>query len=47
LLLSGVNPQPMKALKNYGLYELIGDKNIHQDIDSSLERAKDLLKVTA
>lgn len=43
LLLSGVNPQPLKALKNYGLYDLIGDKNIHQDIDSSLERAREIL----
>ncbi|MBI9031130.1 sulfate permease [bacterium] len=44
LLLSGVNTQPLKALKNFGLYDLIGDKNIHQDIDSTLERAKELIK---
>ncbi len=44
LLLSGVNPQPLKALKNFGLYDLIGDKNIHQDIDSTLERAKEILE---
>lgn len=43
LLLSGVNQQPMKALKNYGLFELIGAQNIHKDIDSSLERAKEIL----
>lgn len=43
LLLSGVNSQPLKALKNYGLYEQVGDKNIHQHIDSSLERAREIL----
>lgn len=43
LLLSGVNPQPLKALKNFGLYEQVGDKNIHQHIDSTLERAKEIL----
>lgn len=43
LLLSGVNPQPLKALKNYGLYEQVGDKNIHQHIDSTLERAREIL----
>ncbi len=44
LLLSGVSPQPLKALKNFGLYDMIGDKNVHQDFDSTLERAKELLQ---
>ena len=43
LLLSGVSQQPLKALKNFGLVSMIGEKNIHQDIDSSLERAKELI----
>jgi SulP family sulfate permease len=43
ILLSGVDQQPLKALKNFGLYDLIGDKNIHQDIDSTLERANEIL----
>ena len=43
MLLSGVNQQPLKALKNYGLYDLIGDKNVHQHIDSTLARAKEIL----
>ena len=43
ILLSGVDQQPLKALKNFGLYDLIGDKNIHQDIDNTLERAKEIL----
>lgn len=44
LLLSGVSPQPLKALMNYGLYDQIGDENIHQDIDSTLIRAKEILQ---
>lgn len=39
LLLSGVHAQPMVAMQKKGLFDLIGEENIHGDIDGALERA--------
>jgi SulP family sulfate permease len=42
LVVSGVNPQPLLALKNSGLYKLIGSENIYDHIDKALARAREL-----
>lgn len=42
LILSGVRPQPMRALRRSGLYERIGSANVCSDIDSALVRAGQL-----
>jgi SulP family sulfate permease len=43
LLLSGVQPQPMKALYNAGLADKIGLDNICANVDDALQRAHQLL----
>ncbi len=43
LILSGVQPQPMKALKQIGLVEKVGKENICSNIDASLKRAREVL----
>ncbi|MBS0629151.1 MAG: sulfate permease [Verrucomicrobia bacterium] len=42
LILSGVNPTVHKALKKFGLVELIGPSQILPHIDPALERAREL-----
>lgn len=42
LILSGVNPTVHKALKKFGLVDLIGEKQILPHIDPALERAREL-----
>jgi sulfate permease, SulP family len=43
LILSGVQPQPMKVLYNAGFVDKIGLDNICANIDGSLSRARELL----
>jgi SulP family sulfate permease len=43
LIVSGIQPQVGKTLKESGLHEKLGDKNVVADIDQALERAKELL----
>lgn len=40
VVMSHVNPQPVKAMKKSGLYDLIGEKNFCSDINSAMERAR-------
>lgn len=47
LILSGVNPKVYKSIKKYGLVDLIGSKNICENIDASLKRATEVLKALA
>ena len=49
VVLSGVQPesQPMKAFKNFGLIETLGQDNICPHIDNALARAKFLGSLTA
>lgn len=42
LVMSHVNGQPMKAMKKYGLEKLIGEENICNDINSAMERAREI-----
>lgn len=44
LILSGIQPQPLKALKESGLFEKIGKENICKNIDFSLKRARQALE---
>ncbi len=44
LILSGVQPQPLKALEQSGLLEKIGKGNICDNIEISLKRARELLE---
>jgi sulfate permease, SulP family len=44
LILSGVQGQPAKSIKKYGLEEWIGKENIFSHIDAALQRAKEILK---
>jgi len=43
LILSGVQPQPMKVLYNSGFVDRVGLDNICPDIDASLERAWEIV----
>jgi SulP family sulfate permease len=43
LILSGVQPQPMKVLFNSGFVDKVGLENICADIDASLERAWEIV----
>lgn len=43
LIISGIQPQPLKALKESGLFGKIGKKNICKNIDFSLKRARQVL----
>ncbi len=47
LIVSGIQPQPLKALKESGLFEKIGKENICKNIDASLKRARQILELTA
>ena len=47
LILSGVQPQPMKVLFNSGFVDLVGLENICADIDASLERAWEIVGAKA
>lgn len=43
LLLSGVHAQPVFAMTRYGLIDRIGEDNLLGDIDSALDRAREIL----
>ena len=43
LVLSGVHAQPLVAIQRKGLWEEIGEANIHGHIDDALDRAADLV----
>ncbi|MFI5149555.1 MAG: SulP family inorganic anion transporter [Bacteroidia bacterium] len=43
VIASGVQPQVFEALKESGLLDKIGEKNVVQDIDAALARARELL----
>lgn len=45
LILSGVQPQPLKALEQSGLLEKIGKENICKNIDASLKRARRIIEL--
>ena len=42
LILSHVNAQPLNAMKKSGLYKAVGKDNFCPNIDSALERAKNV-----
>jgi SulP family sulfate permease len=44
LIMSHVNNQPMKVLKQSGMYKDIGKENICENIDKALARAAEILK---
>jgi SulP family sulfate permease len=46
LLLAGVHAQPIFAMQKYGLIEKFGEENLYGDIDSALNRARELLGLT-
>lgn len=46
LILSGVHAQPLSAIQQFGLFKDIGQENIFSNIDDSLNRARELLKVS-
>ncbi|NTW53791.1 MAG: sodium-independent anion transporter [Chlorobaculum sp.] len=43
LILSGVHAQPIFAMQQYGLADMIGEENIHGNIDDALDRARQIL----
>jgi SulP family sulfate permease len=43
LVLSGVHAQPLKALQKCGLWDEIGEDNMHTDIDGALTRVKEYM----
>ncbi|MBK8946155.1 MAG: sulfate permease [Ignavibacteriae bacterium] len=45
IILSGVNPQPKNAIKQFGLNEVIGEENIFDNIDDALKRANEILNI--
>ena len=42
-LLAGVHSQPLIAIEQAGLMELIGEDNVFGDIDEALNRARQIL----
>ena len=45
MLLSDVHAQPVVALERSGLYDELGEQNIHGNIDDALNRAREHLGV--
>jgi SulP family sulfate permease len=43
MVLSGVQSQPLEAIRKAGFDQLLGPENIHPNIDSALARAKEIL----
>lgn len=43
LILSGVHAQPLFAITQSGFLDLIGEQNVHPQIDAALDRAKEIL----
>ena len=42
LILSHVNPQPMKVMKKSGFFESVGEENFCPNIDAALARGEEL-----
>lgn len=40
VVVSHINPQPLKAMKKAGIYDMIGEENFCSDINSAMERAQ-------
>jgi len=47
VLLSDVHAQPVVALERSGLYDELGEENIHGNIDDALNRAREHLGLPA
>jgi len=45
LILSDVHSQPVVALERSGLYDELGEENIHGNIDDALNRAREHLGI--
>jgi len=43
LVLSGIHAQPLFALTSNGLLDIIGEENVHGNIDDALDRAREIL----
>lgn len=43
LVLSGVQPQPFKEFKKYGVTDVVGKENVCRDIDAALRRVEEIL----
>ncbi len=44
LILSGVQKEPAKSIRNFGLEELVGEENIFSHIDPALKRARKIVE---
>ena len=47
VILSDVHAQPVVALERSGMYEALGEENIHGNIDDALNRAREHLGLPA
>lgn len=43
VIFSGVHAQPLMAFENSGLLKIIGEENVHSNIDEALRRAREIL----
>lgn len=43
LVLSGVHTQPLVAMTQSGVFDIVGEENIHGNIDDALDRAREIL----
>ncbi len=43
IVLSGVHPQPLETMRQYGIVNGIGEENVLENIDDALERARKIL----
>ena len=43
LILSGVHTQPLYAMSQAGILDLFGERNIYENIDDDLDRAREIL----
>ena len=44
VILSGVRPEVMRVIKHASLYKEVGEKNIYDNINSALERAREVVE---
>ncbi len=45
LVLSGVHTQPLVAMTQSGVFDIVGEENIHGNIDDALDRAREILGI--
>ncbi|MBA4317773.1 MAG: sodium-independent anion transporter [Flavobacterium sp.] len=43
IILSGVHAQPLFAMVQAGVFDLVGEENVHGNIDDALDRAREIL----